>query len=253
VLPVGKAILVALTGVLFTHTASGKSGAELLAEALREEKAARAGASLFSGPPDYRKIITAYSEALGTGALSKHDEIRALLNRAGLYAELDECPRAIPDLDKAVHLGHRGARAYALRGVCHAKVKSYDAAIKDLDQAVSVAPGDAVLKRERGRLLVEMKDFKRATADFTGAIRLLRPGESADLHILRGDTYQQQGEHQRAIDDYLAAIRLTKKHARELAVPEAGADMTLLKSLYAKIGDSYHALARTPQPGSGKR
>jgi tetratricopeptide (TPR) repeat protein len=243
-----KGIYLLITIATFgISTALAKSGSEMLADALKQEKELRSNASPFSNSPDFRNVIAIYTQALDSGTLSKNEKIRALLKRGGLYTEQGECKSAVPDLDSAIEMGHRSALAYALRSACRVETQAYDAAVEDLNKAIALSPKDAILRRERALVFLKMKDFERAAADLGGAIQLLKPKESADLHTLRGDAHQQRGEHQRAINDYLAAVRIRQNNAKELGVPATGAQMVQVKALYGKIAESYRALSMAPE------
>jgi Zn-dependent protease len=83
-------------------------------------------------------------------------------------------------------------------------------AIDSYDRALALLPPGHQVRADtyacRATLLLEMGNDAGAAADFDEAIRL-RPGQ-APYHVNRGLSYAHQGQYDRAVEDYLEAVRL---------------------------------------------
>src|SRR5258708_16515784 len=193
----------------FPRTVLPASGKELLNEAIKRDSQTKLRNSI-SGTPERARVIELYSRAIESGQLNKYETNKAFVNRARLYVEEKKCPTAIEDLDKAIGTGYRNALANTLRPYCHHEAGSLDAALKDFDSAITLNPRDPILFRERASILAAQQKYDGAVKDISVSIRLLKPLESADLFVLRGDTFFAKGQYERSVADYMEAIRIKK-------------------------------------------
>jgi tetratricopeptide (TPR) repeat protein len=233
------------TVTYFPGIALSATGNELLNEAMAQEK--NLGAQGSVGNTGARtKVIELYSGALDSGQLSEKDRNNALVSRARLYAQDGKCSLAIRDLDETIGAGNKGARAYALRALCYGQVGSLEAARKDFDRAIAINTRDPILFRERANILTAQKNYESAERDISASMKALKPAESADLYVMRGDLAFAQDKYERAIADYMQAIRVTKKDVSQLKV---SGSVIYLAPIFEKLGNAYHALSRANAQG----
>lgn len=225
----------------FSHADTGEKA---LREALALEKQLRSKGSMF-GRQDFSSAIDLYSRALSAGDLSPSSKARAHLNRADLYITQGNCAAAIPDLDEALKLRPNRVKAYAMRGSCHQQSKSYEEALGDIVRATALAPRDPALLRLRGAAHAALSEHDKAVLDYTASINLLRPRESSDLFVERGDAFKAQGKYERAIEDYQRAVQVAKKNAAKLSPANSDSEVRQLQPIFARLADTYQALAKT--------
>ena len=118
------------------------------------------------------------------------------------------------ELDKAIQLDAKQARAYLARGECHEALRELNAAIADFTQAISSTSERDVLAlahnhlglchREQNQLATALKDFDEALKIYPDSPLFLGN---------RGITYHAQGELARALFDLSEAIRLAQHNA----------------------------------------
>lgn len=117
--------------------------------------------------------------------------------------------RAAADLTKAIELDPQDAEAYQLRGVVYTNQRRFDRAIADYDQAIKLKADFAQAWSDRGATFYLRGDHVKAVADLSEALRLApdRPRSYAN----RGAAYKKLGELDKAIADDTEAIRLDPK------------------------------------------
>lgn len=72
--------------------------------------------------------------------LQQPDNARLLLKRAEVYIALNDLPKALDDLDKAISLDETLAEAYMLRGQLRFRLHDKNAALDDLKRATTLNP-----------------------------------------------------------------------------------------------------------------
>lgn len=117
--------------------------------------------------------------------------------------------RAAADLTKAIELDPQDAEAYELRGVVYTNQHRFDRAIADYDQAIKLKADFAQAWSDRGATFYLRGDYDKAVADLSEALRL--DPNRARSYTNRGAAYKKLGELGKAIADDSEAIRLDPK------------------------------------------
>ncbi len=183
-------------------------------------------------PPS--ELIAACSTAIEQASGSPKDQSIALVARADARARISSgLTQALKDLDRAIALDGKNARAYRLRGDLMREAGG-DAgkAAADLSMAISLDPNDAEAYELRGVVHTEQRRLDRALADYDQAIRL-KP-DYAQAYADRGVAFYLRGDNEKAVRDYDEAIRLD---------PERPRTFTNRAAAYKKLGQMDKALA----------
>ncbi len=178
-------------------------------------------------------------------------------NRGELWYNMDKLPRAIKDFTQAIKVDSNNIKAYNSRGLTYKKMGENSRASDDFTRAIRLAPDEEEAYINRGELFLDGKKWELALDDFNEAIRcnpesavgyhyrgLVKKnlGESIealgdytkvielkpniDSYLNRGDIYQESKEHNKALSDYNAALKLNNEDAYA----------------YNRRGLAYHAL-----------
>ncbi|UWU93326.1 tetratricopeptide repeat protein [Bradyrhizobium sp. CB1015] len=140
--------------------------------------------------------------------------------------------RAAADLTKAIELDPQDAEAYELRGVVYTNQRRLDRALADYDQAIKLKPDDAQAWSDRGVAYYLGGDNEKAIRNFDEALRL--DPNRARTYTNRGAAYKKLGQLDKAVADDGEAIRLDPK------VPEYYDNRGLT---YAAMGEYDKAIA----------
>ena len=186
---------------------------------------------------DYDSAIKFFSEAIRIspkGAEAYHC-------RGTCYQCKKDSDKALADFNEALRLDSASAKAYSSRAELYHAKREYDKAIADFSEVVRLCPNDAVAFQCRGSDYEQGKgDHNKAIADYTEAIRLAPNNATRYLylfHLLRAESYVNQGKLDKGIADFSESIRLNPIHvytyfSRSLAylrkddVDKAIADLT---------------------------
>ncbi|MGE0278702.1 MAG: tetratricopeptide repeat protein [Nitrospiraceae bacterium] len=212
----------------------------LAAVIAKEEKARKASPKEQAAAKS--TLIEAYTSLL-KAQTDKTSRNEALFRRGRLHAEQSNCQRALEDIGEAVASGYRSANAHMVLAYCHRRLGQLEKVREDLDHAIEVAPRDPFLYRERAIFLADKGDNAAALRDASKSIGLMAPNESSDLFVLRGDLFLALGKYEDAIDDYMAAIRISNRNAVEL-MGSASPRSAQLAPIYEKLSDAYSGLAK---------
>lgn len=152
--------------------------------------------------------------------------------------------RATADLSKAIELDPQDAEAYELRGVAYTNQRRLDRALADYDKAIKLKPDYAQAWSDRGATYYLNGDYDKAVSDLSEAL-LLDPNR-ARSYTNRGAAYKKLGQLDRSIADDSEAIRLDPK------VPEyydnRGLSYAAMKDYDKAIADYDQALRLAPRP-----
>jgi tetratricopeptide (TPR) repeat protein len=96
---------------------------------------------------------------------------------------------------------------YLQRALAYQGLNHQDLAKADLQQATIADPTQGAAHVALGSIYRQQGDSQRAMNEFGLAIKL---SGDMDAYYQRGQIYESQGEHQKAIDDYDAAISLMR-------------------------------------------
>jgi tetratricopeptide (TPR) repeat protein len=155
--------------------------------------------------------------------------VAALVSRGVTYWHLDKMPLALADLNRAIALDPKNARAYRERSNIYRGNGNFDKALDDADEAVRLDPNDPQAFDNRGNVFSNNKQFDRAIEDYNEAIRL--DAKYAQAWQDRGANYYFKQNYDEAIKNYDEAIRLDPSNARA----------------FTNRGAAYKAMGRTEQ------
>ena len=129
------------------------------------------------------------------------------------YKNEDKWDEAISELDKAIKLNPKYAKAYQIRGVVYLKGKGqYDKAISDYTRAIEINPKLAIAYNNRGFVYIGTGEYDKAISDYTRAIEI-NP-KDAYAYKNRGFAYAEgKGYCDEGISDYTKAIEINPKDA----------------------------------------
>lgn len=149
------------------------------------------------------ELIAACSGIIDKTANPASDRSAALVVRAEANARtLGGQPQALRDLDRAIALDGRNAKAWRLRG-------DLDRALADYDQAIKLKPDDAQAWSDRGVAYYLGGDNEKAIRNFDEALRL--DPNRPRTYTNRGAAWKKLGQHDKSVVDNTEAIRLDRK------------------------------------------
>lgn len=175
----------------------------------------------------------AYSENIKVGvkALDGHDVKAAKLAfSAGIMASPDstdahflkalcnisdsEIDDSIKELDKAIELDHKNAKARLTRATLSLKKRMYHDAVKDCSVVLALNPADSDALRIRTTAYTCQQLFSKAIEDATSFLRLYPARDDARAEVLsrRAFALDQQHRFAQSIKDYSEAIKCDPKN-----------------------------------------
>jgi len=185
-------------------------------------------------------------------------KIISYIHRGGVYSQKGNFDRALADFDKAIQLeAEKSADGEQIRSFPKAESESLTTEIQELIQRDPrpwfdhFKPGDAYLVR--GKTYLQKDDNDRAIADFTKAIELDPEGANAYNH--RGVAYANKGDFDHAIADFDKAIQLNPVlrnayNNRGLAFSRKG-DEARARADYEKEKQLYPLVRNSTDPLAG--
>ena len=142
----------------------------------------------------------------------------AYCDRGWYHLEKDMYDEAFADFTKAIELNPSYTLAYNNRGVAYCKLRDWDRAIADYSKALELDLDhrwaraglvNSYVDRAQSLLMKRgIGDFDRAMADYDAALKL--DPQSPVPCRSRGIAYFDQGEYDKAIEDFTKAIRIEK-------------------------------------------
>jgi tetratricopeptide (TPR) repeat protein len=130
----------------------------------------------------------------------------ALLLRANALLVLGDAERALTDVERVLKEDNDFAPALRMRGMLLARSGKMQEAAESLRDAAEATPDDVELRLQLATVELANKKPDVAVKEFTAVIEA-DPDNWIALQG-RGDAYLSQGDHQRARDDYEAALQL---------------------------------------------
>jgi len=158
---------------------------------------------------DYDRAIADYDQAI-----QLEPDATTYYSRGLAYYYKGDYDRAIADYDQAIKLKPDYAIAYRSRGRAYRKKGDYDRAIADLNQAIALAPQRASFYYSRGFIHHAFEQYGFAIADFTESIVYDSEGQvGASNYCMRGDSYKQMSDIEKAIADFETCLQLDQEGA----------------------------------------
>ena len=199
------------------------------------------------------EIISACSAIVDQTSNPGSDRVAALLVRADANARTSGgLTQALRDIDRAIALDGKNARAWRLRGdLLREAGGDLNRATSDLSKAIELDPQDAEAYELRGVAYTNQRRLDRALADYDKAVAdlsqaLLLDPNRARSYTNRGAAYKKLGQLDKSIADDSEAIRLDPK------VPEyydnRGLSYAAMKDYDKAIVDYNQALQLAPRP-----
>lgn len=133
-----------------------------------------------------------------------------IYKRAILRRETNDFNGAIEDLTTAIEKDPRNAKWLRERGDVYLEIGKHAEAHADYSKSISIEPTEAAL-RNRGKLNQINGKYADAIDDYTQALK--RNPSSAEVHYLRGNSYNQLEQFPKAIADFTTAIELNGSNA----------------------------------------
>jgi tetratricopeptide (TPR) repeat protein len=103
---------------------------------------------------------------------SQISDVEHLTVRGDTFLAFGRYEEALADLNLAIRLDPKNAKAYASRAVVFIRTNDFEQAFADLKMQIMLDKSDAMGYCNRGALFVVVKRFDRAIADLCEAIRL---------------------------------------------------------------------------------
>jgi tetratricopeptide (TPR) repeat protein len=139
------------------------------------------------------------------------EDVVQRLFQAGADANAERWAEAHADVDEAIRLAPRYARAYGLRGTLYLQQAKREEALEAFGQAVTLDPTSADGYHNRGATHAALDQHDEAVADYTRAIELR--SDFWDAYMNRGSALTQRGLARLSKPDLLAAMAdHTKAH-----------------------------------------
>jgi tetratricopeptide (TPR) repeat protein len=182
---------------------------------------------------DNATAIKAYDEAIRVEPRS----VEAHIMRGSAYQAEGQRDKALADLNQAIQLDPKSARAYCDLAVLEDELlQQPDKALADYNEAIQLAPDFQRAYFNRGVHFFGRHDYGHAIADFSRAIQLMPNDLGA--YALRAYAYAKQGDRARALPDAEVAIKLKP---REPPIAR-GTDLDLRAEPYRILGQPELAL-----------
>ena len=143
----------------------------------------------------YDQAILAFDRATAL----KPDLTDAYLMRARARVAVAKNEEAVRDFTRVIELRPSDAEAFVERGLAYMETKDLQPALEDADRAIAIDSKSGRAHNLRGLVIRAMGNPQKALESFTRAVEL-QPNE--DNYYQRGSTYQQLGEHRKAIADF---------------------------------------------------
>ncbi|PSO33859.1 tetratricopeptide repeat protein [Bradyrhizobium sp. MOS002] len=191
------------------------------------------------------ELIPACSAIIDQTPNPSSDRAAALLVRADANARTSGgLTQALRDIDRAIALDGRNAKAWRLRGdLLREAGGDLNRAAADLSKAIELDPQDSESYELRGVVYTNQRRLDRALADYDQAIKL-KP-DNAQAWSDRGVTYYLGGDNEKAIRDLSEALRLDPNRPRSYT--NRGAAYKKLGQLDKAVADDGEAIRLDPK------
>jgi tetratricopeptide (TPR) repeat protein len=163
------------------------------------------------------------------------------VNLGFCYDNLKQPVRAIDAYTRGIANDPDVGLLYNNRGYGYLELKEYDKAFADLTKAIEVEPDIVMSHVSLGEYFYDRKMYAEAIDKFTQSLKMDEgtPEAYTAAYFTRGLCYFEQDQFDKAIGDFLDAIKQTPKHV----LAHEKADITYFK--LNKLCESYTYLRRT--------
>lgn len=124
-------------------------------------------------------------------------------------------------IDIAKFRGYKSKEAYGYNELAYIyeENKECEKAIESYTKVMDLGEANEFTYNSRAKLYKECGKFKEALEDH---IKCLEFEDSGYVHMLIGDTYTKMGEFEKALDEYIIAMRYDMKFGNEIISTEGG-------------------------------
>ncbi len=164
-------------------------------------------------------------------------------NRGNLYRQNGEFEKAINDYNMAIQVSQFAPMAYKNRGDVYARINEIEKALADYRAALNLDPKLRDAYNNMGNLLNERKRYKEALDLYAIALKN-DPGNSAEYLVGRGNVYSSMQDHQKALNEFRAALKLRPSMVEALF--NAGVAFAATGDL--QQADTFYTLALKARP-----
>jgi tetratricopeptide (TPR) repeat protein len=160
-------------------------------------------------------LVTTLGLSMAKSAQQEGNPEAAKIAREGAQAAKEQdWNKTIERFRKAAEIDRKYTQnlaiAYQQRAFSYANDQRFQDALNDLNEALKINPRDARAYEQRGAIEMKINDYDRALADFGEAIKL-NPGEIR-YHLYRGYIYELRGDLQNAMAETDAALKISAKN-----------------------------------------
>jgi hypothetical protein len=224
VLGLAFVVLLGLTVLTRRQVATWQNGAALWEQAI---KAAASGQAYSNRAQIYReegnvdKAFEMYSKAIETDRY----ESDALVNRANIYFNRGKYQQAIEDYSACIAIEPKNDKALANRGAAYLALGKNELALADLNRTIELNPSTNNGFKNRAMLYLMAGQYQQSIRDYLSHLSIT-PDRDGEIWYKVGYSYQQMGQHAKAIDAFTQALRCREKGhfyaARALSLVYAG-------------------------------
>src|SRR5580698_1310566 len=122
------------------------------------------------GPPE--KIEAGCTAIINNPARTADEGIKALVNRARVYANRGELDAGMTDLEAALKLDAQSVPALLLRGFIYQRKNNLDLASADFEKAIELDPKNTGALLSRAYLRLQQRNWPEAMKDFDQTLTL---------------------------------------------------------------------------------
>ena len=132
--------------------------------------------------------------------------LKAYTHLATVYYQMGDEMQTLNASSKIIELDPQDGMAHYNRGSIYSNLGLFDKALHDLDRTIELLPDYASAYNNRGLVHEKMEHYAKAIEDFDKAIEL---EDSPIAYYNRANTYYEQGDYQKALNDYQNALNYT--------------------------------------------
>lgn len=159
------ALCLAITlGLSIAHSAQQEGNPEAAKIAREGSQAAK--------DQDWNKAIERFRKAAEMDRKYAQDVAIAYQQRAFSYANDQRFQDALNDLNEAININPRDARAYEQRGAIEMKINDYDRALADYELAIKANPAEIKYHNYRAYIYELRGDIPNATTENEAALKI---------------------------------------------------------------------------------
>jgi tetratricopeptide (TPR) repeat protein len=205
---VAGAIVVLLVIISIKQTSTWKNGVALWEHAIKVCPSSTAFSNrgmIYRDEGNNREALRCYSQAINMDKMATDD----LINRANIYLKQQRYRMAINDYSQCLSIEPHDDLALANRGAAYLAIGMIDSARVDLDRAIKINPESGNAYKNRGMLYLITGRYPEAINDYLKQLKIM-PDVSGEIWSKIGYSFQQIGNHTKAIEAFTNAITIAE-------------------------------------------